>query len=219
VRKRWRVAVLDSGLGAYPEGVVSCRFVDDGRTVSCLTVVPDPTGHGTSVAEIIRGRRACDLLVGQVLDDRGTTTAAALAAAINWSVRAGADLIHMSLGLREDRQILARAVAAAVDAGRIVVASSPARGACTYPASYPGIFRATADARCQRDEISDLHSSQADFGGCPHYLHAMRPGGASLGAAHVTRFLVEHTVPGQAAAAVRSQLQSLARHIGIEARC
>ena len=220
MRKRWRVAVLDSGLGAYPEGVVSCRFVDDGHTVLCSEAVPDPIGHGTSVTEIICGRRdgAPELLVGQVLDHRGTTSAAALAAAIDWSVRAGADLIHMSLGLREDRQILERAAAAAVDAGRIVVASSPARGACTFPASYPGIIRATADARCQLDEISDLHSSQADFGGCPYYLHATRLGGASLGAAHVTRFLVEHAAPGQDAAAVRSRLRSMARHTGIEAR-
>lgn len=231
MRERWRVAVLDSGLGfapgrfrptvvaGFPDPGASCRFIDDGSAVLCSDAVPDPIGHGTSVAEIIcpqDGAAACELFVGQVLDHRGITTAAALAAAIHWSVRVGAQLIHMSLGLREDRQILAEAVGTAVDAGSIVVASAPARGEGTYPARYPGVIRATADARCQRDEISDLHSSQADFGGCSRHLHQTRLGGASLGAAHVTRFLVEHLVPGLGAAAVRAQLSVMARHTGIE---
>ena len=218
-------------LAALPEPVASCRFIDDGRTVLCSAVVPDPVGHGTSVAEVICGNRnnarGCDFLVGQVLDHRGVTTAAALAAAIHWSVRVGADLIHMSLGLREDRQTLAKAVAAAVDAGCIIVASTPARGEGTYPACYPDVIRATGDARCQWDEISDLHSSQADFGGCPRHAsgpaasedpRAVRLGGASLGAAHVTRFLIEHVAPGLDAVAVRAQLSAVARYSGVEAR-
>jgi subtilisin family serine protease len=176
-------------------------------------------GHGTSVAEIICGNpnaaRGCDLFVGQVLDHRGVTTAGALAAAIHWSVEVGADLIHMSLGLRDDRQTLAEAVAAAVAAGCIIVASTPARGAGTFPARYPDVIRATGDARCHWDEISDLHSSQADFGGCPG---AMRLGGASLGAAHVTRFLVEHIAPGLGTVAVRVELGKMARYTGIEVR-
>jgi subtilisin family serine protease len=168
------------------------------------------------VAEVICGNRnagcGCDLFVGQVLDHRGVTTAAALAAAIHWSVEVGANLIHTSLGLREDRQTLAEAVAAAVAAGCIIVASTPARGAGTHPARYPDVIRATGDARCRWDEISDLHSSQADFGGCP------RLGGASLGAAHVTRFLVEHVAPGLGTVAVRLQLGEMAQYTGIEER-
>jgi len=160
-----------------------------------------------------------------VLDHRGVTTAAALAAAIDWSVREGANLIHMSLGLREARQILAKAVAAAVEAGCIIVASTPARGEGTYPARYAGVIRATGDARCQRDEISDLHSKQADFGGCPRYASESassgraRLGGASLGAAHVTRLLVAQLGPELKSVAVRTQLSAVARYSGVEDRC
>lgn len=234
MRERWRVAVLDSGLrdpAALASPAASCRFNDDGRAVRCSAVVPDPLGHGTSVAEVIcqnrNSVRGCDLFVGQVLDHRGVTTAAALAAAIHWSVEVGVDLIHMSLGLREDRQTLAEAVSAASAAGCIIVASTPARGEATYPARYPEVIRATGDARCRWDEISDLRSIQADFGGCPRHASGSaspdRPdatplGGASLGAAHVTRFLVEHIAPGSGAVAVRVQLAEMARYTGIESR-
>jgi hypothetical protein len=231
VRDRWRVAVLDSGLadramqpGSLPMPVASRRFVDNGREVLTAPAISDPIGHGTEVSEVIcSASRAVDLFVGQVLDHRGVATAAAVAAAIAWSLEAGADLIHMSLGLREDRLVLAAAVAIAVKSGCIVVASAPARGESTFPASYPGVIRATGDARCQQDEISGLNSAQADFGGCPRYVRRVDPPdrssgrcGASLGAAHLTRFLVEHIAPGSGITAVRSQLRQMARYHGRE---
>lgn len=238
MRSRWRVAVLDSGLVAeatrssagpmaqrsQPQPIAACRFVDTGREVRTAPAVSDPFGHGTSVSAIICGAsRPMELLVGQVLDHRGVTTAAALAAAIAWSLEEGANLIHMSLGLREDRAVLADAVAGAVKAGCIVVASTPARGAATFPSGYPQVIRATGDARCQRDEISELSSAQADFGGCPRPQELGRgssahQGGASLGAAHLTRFLVDRVAPGSDLTAVRAELCSLARYHGIERR-
>ena len=234
MRDRWRVAVIDSGLadratlrGLSLMPVASCRFVDNGREVLTAPAISDPIGHGTDVSEVICGvSRAVDLFVGQVLDHRGITTAAAVAAAINWSVDAGADLIHMSLGLREDRHVLAAAVAIAGKSGCIVVASAPARGEGTFPASYPDVIRATGDARCQRDEISELNSAQADFGGCPRHVRSVdsadrgsaRPGGASLGAAHLTRFLVDRVAPGSGVTAVRARLRAMARYHGIEVR-
>src|SRR5262249_15172964 len=147
------------------------RFVDTGREVLKASVIEDAMGHGTKVSEVICGApRSVSLLIGQVLDQQGVATAAALAAAIVWSLDEGADLIHMSLGLCADRPVLATAVDMAVKAGCIVVASVPARGAGTFPGSYPNVIRATGDARCQRDEISALDSAQADFGGCPRHI-------------------------------------------------
>jgi hypothetical protein len=231
VRDRWRVAVIDSGLadratlrGLSPMPVASCRFVDNGREVLTAPAISDPIGHGTDVSEVICGAsRSVDLFIGQVLDHRGVTTAAAVAAAINWAVNAGADLIHMSLGLRENRHVLAAAVAIAAESGCIVVASAPARGEGTFPASYPGVIRATGDARCQRDEISELNSAQADFGGCSRGVDSAdrgsaRFGGASFGAAHLTRFLVDRVAPGSDVTAVRARLRAMARYRGIEAK-
>jgi hypothetical protein len=240
VRDRWRVAVLDSGLAdpattrlradtaarvPGPAPVASCRFVDTGREVLKAPAIADPMGHGTAVCQVICGAaRPVDLLIGQVLDHRAVATAAALAAAIGWSLDEGADLIHMSLGLRADRPVLAVAVERAVKAGCIVVASAPARGQGTFPAQYPHVIRATGDARCQPEEISALDSAQADFGGCPRHMRrgelvttdSMRCGGASLGAAHLTRILVGRIAPGSEATAVRGQLRAMARYRGIE---
>jgi subtilisin family serine protease len=235
VRDRWRVAVIDSGLddSGIPRGlaripIASRRFVDNGREVLTTSVESDPIGHGSDVYGIICGASCTtDLLVGQVLDHRGAATAAAVAAAITWSVDTGANLIHMSLGLREDRHVLAAAVALAVGAGCIVVASTPARGESTFPARYPQVIRATGDARCQRDEISELSSAQADFGACPRHVRShdsaigpgpARFGGASLGAAHLTRFLVDRVAPGSGVTAVRAQLCKMARYHGIEVK-
>ncbi len=232
MRNRWRVAVLDSGLAhrmlaVIPPGILIAarRFSDDGREVVRGPTISDPIGHGTAVAEAICGASdTVELLIAQVLDDQGVTTAATVAAAIDWAVESGADLIHMSLGLREDRRVLRMAVDAAASAGRIVVASTPARGERTFPSSYPQVIRATGDARCQPDEISFLGSSQADFGGCPRRPQPMNPqdrcqlraGGASLGAAHVSGFLVGRVAPGSGLSEVRERLTAMARHHGIE---
>lgn len=228
----WRVAVLDSGCvnptaapfsGLPP--LAACRFVDTGREVLRTPAIDDASGHGTTVADIISSaQRPVRLLIGQVLDHQGVTTAAAVAAGILWSIEEGSNLIHMSLGLREDRRVLGLAVEAAIRAGCIVVASTPARGEGTFPARYPQVISATGDARCERDEISALNSPQADFGGCPGRMfvgaasgaESVRQGGASFGAAHLTRFLIERIAPGSEVGIVRAQLQALARYQGIE---
>lgn len=234
MRRSWRVAVIDSGLSAEVASSVGCtvldarRFSDDGANVTAGPALRDPLGHGTAVIEAIcaQGSRA-ELLIAQVFDERGVTTAATIAAALEWAVRAGAGLIHMSLGLREDRAVLAAAIAAALSSGCVLVASAPARGRSTFPAGYPGVVRATGDARCAPGELSVLASAQADFGGCPRLGSGLRspragklvePAGASVGAAHVSGLIVEHLRPGSGTHEVRLGLASLARYRGRERR-
>jgi Subtilase family len=230
----WRVAILDSGFAdpsiasdSLRAPIASSRFVDTGREVLEAPLLHDAIGHGTDVSDVICGAlRPVELLVAQVLDHQRVTTAASVAAAIAWSLEQGAHLIHMSLGLRADRPILAMAVNRAVQAGCIVIASAPARGPCTFPASYPHVIRATGDARCRQDEISALDSAQADFGACARYKRRKdsndtdsgRFGGASVGAAHLTRFVVEQIAPGSDVSAIRTQLRALARYRGTEDR-
>ncbi len=236
MRNLWRVAVIDSGVadGALAGGfqdnegranakmtvIGARRFVDNGESVSREAAVSDPIGHGTAVTRAICSvsSKAVELMIGQVLDEDGVSTPAAVAAAICWAMEARVDLIHMSLGLREDRLVLADAVAGAVSAGCVVIASAPARGATTFPAAYAGVIRATGDARCAEGEISVLGTAQAHFGGCPQSPGHPKSGGASIGAANVSGIVVSRLVPGSESEFVRAQLTVMARYHGAERR-
>jgi subtilisin family serine protease len=200
----WRVAVLDSGIRSLAAPTVTGvrRFVDEGDQVLEHPSIEDCTGHGTIVAGIIASAsRPVELVIAQVLNERGRCTAAALAAATTWALAERAELLHFSLGLTQDRAVLRTAIAAAIAAGVLVVAAAPARGPTTYPASYPGVIRATGDARCGAEQISFLDSAAADFGACA--VHESPSGkvsrGASIGAAHLSRYIVTHVPTGLAA--------------------
>jgi hypothetical protein len=220
---RWRVGIVDSGLSAdcaLPV-VAQRRFEDTGADVIEGAPVPDLFQHGTRVARIIQSAlKPCDLYIAQALDERGVSTAATIAAAIRWLLSQSVQLLHLSLGLREDRAPLARAIEAAVRAGALIVASSPSRGAKPYPARYGGVLAATGDARCALAQISDLRATYADFGGCVQcdVDGVADPRGASIGAAHVTRFIVSHLAPGTLEPQVRARLAALASYTGRERR-
>jgi len=143
-----------------------------------------------------------------------------VAAALSWALAQRAQLVHLSLGLRHDRAVLAGAISRVIAAGAVIVASTPARGVRTYPAAYPGVIRATGDARCAREDISHLATPWADFGACA--VHWSPDGqaqrGASVGAAHVTRFILAHLPPATDPAAISRSLARCARYRGPERR-
>jgi hypothetical protein len=201
----WRVGLIDS-CGIWPGAIAAAAFATAGRCVEQRAVAADSSGHGSRVARLLLGGDVpLELLLAQVFVNSKPTTGAAVAAAIDWVRGRRANLIHLSLGLAADRSVLATAVASAIDAGCIVVASTPARGAPTYPAAYPGVIRATGDARCAPSELSWLGPSF--FGGCPRIAECeqIEPrGGASIGAAWVSRAILSGT------------LAAGARHIGPE---
>jgi len=124
-----------------------------------------------------------------VFDRRGVASPAAAAAGIRWLVAEGARLINLSFGLTQDRAVLAEACAAAVRAGVLLVAATPAMGPRVFPAAYPGMVRATGDGRCRHDEISALDGDRADFGANPRLAAHDRASGASVAAARVTAAL------------------------------
>lgn len=208
---------------------VRCGLVDSGISDSQAEhvtafmpggILPDILGHGTAVCEVIL-HHAPDvrLHMAQVFDQRGVTTARAVAAAIDWLVAEKVDLINLSLGLSHDRSILKDACERAVSAGIILIASAPAQGAAVYPSSYPGIIRATGDARCGANEISFLDSTQADFGGCPRGLNAAsQAGGASMGTAHISGQVAGFLQGGGDGQRVREWLVSQAKYRHNECR-
>lgn len=219
----WRIAVLDSGVVPALAHLVraSRGFSTDGYAVRESDVVPDVLGHGSTVAQIITGAGgSVGLYIGQVFVHSHRTTPACLARAMLWAIGEGVHLIHLSLGLRRDRGLLRDACARAVHAGVVVVGASPARGARVFPAGYQDVIRATGDARCRPGEISHLDSSQADFGACP-MASADSPasiGGASVGAAYVSRCIVDSCRPRDDLQSIREKLRSLAIYSGPERR-
>jgi hypothetical protein len=222
----WRVGLIDS-CGAGLRGLDAATPADassvadaaafvacDGR-VERRDAVADPTGHGSRVAELLISGRPVELLLGQVFTTQGPTSGAAVAAAIDWAVERRVGLIHLSLGLAGDRAVLRVAVQRAIDAGCIIVAAMPARGAAVYPAAYAGVIRATGDARCAPHELS--HLGPSFFGGCPRLEIADGAhGGASIGAAWVTHAILQEAT--LAAPAAVGALTARAKYHGPERR-
>lgn len=216
-----RIGIVDSGCAA--DGMDECRsasFVLVDGQVSCVAATPDVLGHGSAIGGVIRhlapGSR---LVVAQVFHQRFTTTALQVAAAIDWLVGEGIDVINLSLGLGQDRPALAAACARAVESGVIVCAASPARGDPVYPSAYPGVFRMTGDARCAREELSWLATRHADFGAHVRPLAgALAGSGASIGCAHLAGHVGRLLSAGVAheAGAIAEALKAQAHYRGPE---
>lgn len=217
------VGLIDSGVDAATAANLAAsrafRLAADGE-VSAVAPEADRLGHGAALAAILaRAAPGVRLLSAQVFSDTLSCSAAQVAAALDWLVLQEARLVNMSFGLRRDRDVLRLACARAQAAGVILVAASPARGAPVYPASYPGVIRATGDARCAVDEISCLATDQADFG-----AHVRTGGGsvagASVGCAYLSAFAAAFLAgnPGASVDELRAWLAGRATYQGPERR-
>jgi hypothetical protein len=187
-----RVGLVDSG--APPVQCVAIEataafVIKEGRPER-LDAAPDALGHGGAVLAIVRHLAPmARLCIAQVFRERYIATAAQVAAAIDWLAEADADIINLSLGLREDRAVLREACRRALEAGIVLCAAAPARGAAVFPAAYEGVWRMTGDACCGRTELTCLMNGQADFGAHVRPLpggNARTSGGASMGCAHMS---------------------------------
>lgn len=220
------IGLVDSGYGfagspstGYDRVVASQAFrFDEG--VVLAPVSEDQLGHGSALLEVIAGQAmAAEFAIAQIFSERLTTTPVQVAAAIDWLVEQQVDLINLSLGLRNDRDVLRSACERAVAAGVIVCASAPAKGDPVYPSAYPGVFRMTGDARCRGPEqLSCLKTQYADFGGYVKARHGVI--GASAGCAQLTGHIGRYLSEGGAAdlAAVDRWLESQADYFGVEVR-
>ncbi|WP_166363952.1 subtilisin-like serine protease QhpE [Pseudomonas akapageensis] len=197
MRAELRIGIVDSGHAPDQGQVIAGRrFQLAAEGLDEGPLQPDSLGHGSAVLAAI-AQRAPDaqFCVAQVFDARGVTSALQIAAAIDWLVGCNVRLINLSLGLRQDRDLLRQACAAAQAAGVMLCASSPAQGEAVYPASYPGVVRVTGDARCLAEQWSWLDSAQADFAACVRSDDPRRSG-ASLGCAalsgHIAALLLQN---------------------------
>jgi hypothetical protein len=213
-----RVGIVDSGIGG-PAGAFVVERADFAAGPETQTGPRDRCGHGSRVAAIIAAAEGIELLDARVFFDSLRTGAAQAAAALDWLREREARLVNLSFGLREDRPALREACARAVAGGMLLVASAPARGAPVYPASYPGVVRATGDARCAPGELSQLATVQADFGGHVRSDDG-RLAGASAGCARVCAALARYLVayPGAGNETALAALRESAAYRGPERR-
>ncbi|MDH4041337.1 MAG: S8 family serine peptidase [Gammaproteobacteria bacterium] len=233
------IGLIDSGVAGLPltyTGAARGFLAGPQGTVLETEATEDQLGHGSAMAAILLrdaiGRAQGDtpddsppvapefsLLNAQVFAGKLSCTAAQVAAALDWLLEQRVHLVNMSFGLREDRPLLRQACERALGEGVVLVAATPARGEPVFPAAYPGVIRATGDARCAPGDISFLDTRQADFGG---HVRAGQTNvaGASVGCAHVSaraaRFLAAH--PGSSPAQLRAWLVEQASYRGPERR-
>ena len=219
-----RIGVVDSGFRESQSNWIAdsaAFYLQDGDLWMGESSF-DVMEHGARILDIIQYHYPeTHFYSAQVFDNRGVTTPAQVAAAIDWLCEQKVQLINLSLGLRQDRAVLADSVNRAVSKGIVISASSPARGDPVYPSAYEGVFRMTGDARCNIDEITCLETEFADFGG--HVLgldQEQAKAGASLGCAHMSghlaKILAEES--GLALSALAAKLKQRARYFGPERR-
>jgi hypothetical protein len=163
----------------------------------------DHCGHGTRIAQLIAAAPGVELIDARIFDESLRSSAVRAAAAIDWLIVQRARLINLSFGLELDRDVLRAACARAVERGVLIV---------VFPSSYPGIVRATGDARCNPGEISWLAGPLADFGGCVRTVDdSFR--GASVGCANVSAAIAAwltanpHGTNDEALAALRERAE------------
>lgn len=180
------VAVVDSGVAAdnvhFPRGSVL-----PGKSFVGGPATTDESGHGTAIAGIIAARDigeksgvvgvapASSILPvkitgGENGGDEEQQRSANLARGISYAVSAGADVINLSLSTTSNRADVRSAVAAAVKAGIVVVASggnreqaADAKDGVRYPAGYPGVIGVAATNAADVVTENSIRGPQVDL--------------------------------------------------------
>jgi hypothetical protein len=180
------IALIDGPLP--PDHPAVAQLID----VRGGAVVDSPAGrHATAVAgAILAGAPGARFVNIAVFAGTLGASAADLAAALDTAAGTGAPIVHCSLGLPRDDGAIAGRVARICGAGRIVVASAPARGGPVWPAALPDVISVQGDARCGPGQWSRLGLPTADYGACPRSAAPSGIAGASVAAANLTSIIV-----------------------------
>lgn len=140
---RPRVGIIDSGVS---ESLYS--YVLESRRFSELPgddpAQPDSLGHGDRLARLILAHcPEAELLIAQVFHGDNRAPVARIAAALDWLVARGAQIVNLSFGLARPSQRLTEACQRAARRGVLLVASAPACGGPVYPRG-PSAWRSPA---------------------------------------------------------------------------
>jgi len=144
------VAVIDSGVSLSHPALFGHLLAGRDFVGNDLIADEEPGGagwgHGTHVAGVIAHIAPnAQLLPVRVLDPQGRGNSFAVAAALEWAVQQGADVINLSLGSDRDSRLLHDAVQWAVDQGVVVVAAAGNSQSSLphYPAAYAPVVAVT----------------------------------------------------------------------------
>jgi len=168
-----RVAILDTGIDLDHHALVDVLEpgIEPGETTAPGNDRPDlvdsngdgivdgALGHGTHVAGIVHAMAPdARLIPVRVLDSDGVGDVFRVARGIVLAVRAGANVINLSLGLAREAPAIAAAIDYARNAGAVVVAAAgnDATPDVEFPASYPPVVSvAGTDAEDRKSAFSD----------------------------------------------------------------
>jgi len=148
------IAILDTGIDGDHEDLSG--QIEGEVNFTDSPIANDIYGHGTHIAGIIAAgdndigivgiAPGCRLLNVKVADDRGRCDVSDLAEGIVWAVDNGADVINISIEIKESSPDLEEAVQYAWDHGALIIAAAGNSGSQNpvYPAYYENCIAVAA---------------------------------------------------------------------------
>lgn len=206
-----RVALIDGPLAADHPALGARNLLRAGDAAG-----PEGTHAAAMAAALLAGCPGARIDNLVVFGGGLTTTAECVASALG--AAEGAALVLCAFGMARADPGMAAAVARLLDAGALVVAAAPARGAPVCPAGFAGVVSVQGDARCGPGDWSRLDLPQARFGACPALADHPGVGGASVAAAHFAGIVARRIGAGEDPAGVIAELARTAPHQGRERR-
>lgn len=174
-----RIGIVDTGVNAWHShvrGRVSgCRvFVAHDGSIAEDGDYRDPVGHGTAVAGLVRQAFPDAEIVAVRVFDGESTYPSLVARGILRAAAAGCAFVNVSVAVPPGpgADAVARACAAALDAGALLVAAARPDRAGWLPASLPGVTVVTADDTLAEGEVRVLGPGWLAAPGRPRDLHA-----------------------------------------------
>ncbi len=153
------IAVIDSGVHPAHDHIAADRLgsgvmvLPDGAVVEGEDVWLDRLGHGTAVTAAIQEKAPEALCVPvRVFREALKTSAAALIAAVRWSIARKVQVINLSLGSVNPahREAFAAVADEAVAAGIVIVAAQQANDTPCYPGALAQVVGVDVDWDCAR---------------------------------------------------------------------
>lgn len=206
-----RVVLIDSSVNAtHPHlagAVIECGPAFDAEGCAHTAPLRDQLGHGTAAAAAVHELAPEAVLhIVRVFEENPRCTFAALLAALEYALGAGAEIVNLSLGtpLASHAPACERLVARFKVAGIALVAPVSFEGIASFPGVLPGVWGVKEDAQLPRDA-----PVAKEWGGrliwhaspFPRPLPGLDPArnlhGASMAAANLSGWLARRLVRGE----------------------